>query len=444
MRKVFLSIIFWIGFVPSSATAEISYLEILKDPDNVELNRQYALERIQVQDIKPALSAIERVIQAAPLDFGARLIRAQILISLGDFSIAQSELELLSQLKLPDEQSLLARNLLKLAKNSQKRFFIDGQLSFAATFNDNVGAHTDSGLIADVNGNTTGNIFVDAEGHTRKTHDILSTGQIILNTLYDLNTQDQDTFYLSFRSSINNGTKTDISDSSSQGITMGINYNIPPLRNNLYFNHQRTKKSTLKVDGLSVIQDNNYTSTLGIKSNYQYRDFNFQFGASTSSENFYGRGELSNASDSKTHSISFTSLSPLSYSTALIADINYAERRATHENLSLAPEGQNRNSSGISFGLIHSPKTGHKVSFNSSLLLHDYKVQNQLMDQFTRRDKETSFSLGYSMNSSALSDQLPSINVDFLFSRSRINSNMATYDITTNTFAIVSTYPFSL
>ena len=77
----------------NTASAEITFEQILADPDNIELNRTYALERIQARDIKPALSAIERVIHANPLDLGARLIRAQILIYLGDFALARGELE---------------------------------------------------------------------------------------------------------------------------------------------------------------------------------------------------------------------------------------------------------------------------------------------------------------------------------------------------------------
>jgi len=147
IRITYKHFFIWCLLIPNIVAAEISYLEILRNPDDINLNRQYALERIQAQDIKPALSAIERVIQAAPLDLGARLIRAQILISLGDYALAQSELELLARLKLPPEQTDLVTQLLQESHNAKKRLFISGQLNHSLSFNDNVGGHTDSELI---------------------------------------------------------------------------------------------------------------------------------------------------------------------------------------------------------------------------------------------------------------------------------------------------------
>ena len=444
MKQFFFGFTLWVWLVPTAAMAEISYIEILKDPDNVELNRQYALERIQAQDIKPALSAIERVIQAEPLDLGARLIRAQILISLGDYALAQSELELLARLKLPAEQSDLVTKLLQESRNAKKRLFISGQLSHSFSYNDNVGGHTDSGLIADVNGNTAGNFFTDAEGHSSQTSDLFNTTQLKLNFLYDLNNQDKDSVYLDLTTSKTNGSSTNISDGIYNKVTIGSYLNTQGINNNLYLSYAKNNKKNLVVNNQTVIQDKQETVSLGLKSTFQIQEVNIQTDLLRETTNFSNRGALSDASDATTSSFSVNGLKPISYTTAIYANVNYAERRASDPTIALASESQNRDTRGIGFGLIHTPATGQRVTLNTSLQNHKYKIRNQLSDQYLRKDNELLASIAYSLDGSLFPKNLSSLKVDFLLSHSRVMSNMPTYDVTTNSFTILGSYPFSL
>jgi len=444
LKSAYKRFFIWFLLIPNISAAEISYLEILRNPDDINLNRQYALERIQAQDIKPALSAIERVIQAAPLDLGARLIRAQILISLGDYALAQSELELLARLKLPPEQTDLVTQLLQESRNAKKRLFISGQLNHSLSFNDNVGGHTDSGLIADANGNTAGNFFIDAEGHRSKTNDFFNTTQLKLNFLYDLNNQDKDSLYADFTTGISKGNKTHISNNTSNKVIFGAYLNTPGLKNNLYIGYEKNTKEDLIVNNNIVTQDNNEIISLGLKSGFQIKDVNIQSDLSRSSSNFYNRGALSDISDASTTSLSVNALKPISYTSAIFANFNYAARRANHPNLALASESQDRDTKGIGAGLIHAFAEGHRMTLNASLQNHRYKIRNQLSDQYLREDNELLASVGYSIDGSILPKNFSSIKVDFLLSHSRVMSNMPTYDVTTNTFTIVGTYPFSM
>ena len=56
----------------SPAYADITYAEILADPDNPALNQQFARERLATGDAKAALAAVERVLVAEPTNLSAR------------------------------------------------------------------------------------------------------------------------------------------------------------------------------------------------------------------------------------------------------------------------------------------------------------------------------------------------------------------------------------
>ena len=94
-----------------SAHANVSYSDILADPDNVELNQKYAVEQLEAGNAKGALAAIERVLAARPTDLGARLFRARILMALGSDLQADSELQALAKLPLPEAQASMVANM---------------------------------------------------------------------------------------------------------------------------------------------------------------------------------------------------------------------------------------------------------------------------------------------------------------------------------------------
>ena len=63
MRKYIstLAVSLPLSFVSHAAMAQVSYSDILADPDNVTLNQSYAFEQMNVGNPKGALAAIERV-----------------------------------------------------------------------------------------------------------------------------------------------------------------------------------------------------------------------------------------------------------------------------------------------------------------------------------------------------------------------------------------------
>ena len=82
-------------FVSSAMAQEISYADILADPDNAKLNEKFAQQRLAQGDAKAALAAVERVLVSDPTNLGARLFRAEILAALGADLQALGELRAL-------------------------------------------------------------------------------------------------------------------------------------------------------------------------------------------------------------------------------------------------------------------------------------------------------------------------------------------------------------
>jgi len=90
-----------------TAPAEATFEQVLARPDDPDLNYRYALARVEAGDLLPALSALERVIAAAPKRYEALLVHALVLYRLESLDEASRELEVLE--KLPLEPGLRAR-----------------------------------------------------------------------------------------------------------------------------------------------------------------------------------------------------------------------------------------------------------------------------------------------------------------------------------------------
>lgn len=82
----------------SFAGRDVSFEEVLRDPDNVELNYAFALTQIRQGDLLGALSTLERILLKNPNQPRVRLIYAIVLYRLN--AVAEAERELDTVLKL--------------------------------------------------------------------------------------------------------------------------------------------------------------------------------------------------------------------------------------------------------------------------------------------------------------------------------------------------------
>ena len=143
------------------AQAEISYADILADPDNPALNQQFANERLAGGDAKAALAAVERVLVAEPTNFGARLFRAEVLVALGADLQAEGELRALAALPLPSDIKRRVTKLRDRLSDRQRRFSTRLNLALGFMENDNAANWPEDNTIL-LNG-----AAVDSDGQNR-------------------------------------------------------------------------------------------------------------------------------------------------------------------------------------------------------------------------------------------------------------------------------------
>jgi hypothetical protein len=134
------------GALPE-AQAAISYRQILADPDNPALNRQYAKEQLAAGNAKAALAALERVLVRQPTNIETRFLRARVLAALGSTLQASNELRALAALPLPprDKRAITQlREQLRLKLQKRVSHII---VNLGMVGGDNVNNYPDAGQV---------------------------------------------------------------------------------------------------------------------------------------------------------------------------------------------------------------------------------------------------------------------------------------------------------
>lgn len=81
----------------------VTYEDVLKDPDNVELNFRYAQQLIAQNDLLGAAATLERILMIKPNLVDVRLLYAVVLYRLDSLNEAQKEIDTLKAVSLPPE-----------------------------------------------------------------------------------------------------------------------------------------------------------------------------------------------------------------------------------------------------------------------------------------------------------------------------------------------------
>ena len=79
----------------------VTYEDILKDPDNIELNARYAQDQIAKGELLSAAATLERILLVNPNLADVRLLYAVVLYRLDSLNEAQKELDSLRTITLP-------------------------------------------------------------------------------------------------------------------------------------------------------------------------------------------------------------------------------------------------------------------------------------------------------------------------------------------------------
>lgn len=179
------SFILTAGLLLSPAHAAIGFQQVLDDPDNVQLNMQYASEQLEVGNAKGALAAVERVLVAEPSNLPARLFRARVLMSLGADLQAEAELRALAILPLPPQQATLVADLLDQIRRRGQTFQSYLNVSVGMLDSDNVNNYPDSGKVT-ARGTETDYTYTDIAGNEfeEPQDDNSITHNVALNSIY--------------------------------------------------------------------------------------------------------------------------------------------------------------------------------------------------------------------------------------------------------------------
>lgn len=215
---------------PMALAEEISYADILADPDNSKLNEQFAQQRLAQGDAKAALAAVERVLVAEPANLGARLFRAEILAALGADLQALGELRALRALPLPDAQRQRIRTLISALKKRQKKVTTQLNTSLGYLRNDNASGWPDDGTILynglplpDTNPYTQDRID-DGDPISEATADEAASYSLSGTITRDVGSQTLRNASLSFGHSGQTGGDTGYLDNTTNSLGVGLTY----------------------------------------------------------------------------------------------------------------------------------------------------------------------------------------------------------------------------
>jgi len=137
---------------------DITWEQILANPDDIQLNYGYARAQVRRGDLKGAAATLERILLLDPNQNEVRLFYAVVLYRLDDVAEAKSELAILGKLPLPPALKEEAGRYAKAVQKRSKHTHINGTLSGGIEYDTdrNAAPSTGRALFGDTEVNLTG------------------------------------------------------------------------------------------------------------------------------------------------------------------------------------------------------------------------------------------------------------------------------------------------
>jgi hypothetical protein len=145
----------------------VTYEDILKDPDNIELNARYAQDQIARGELLSAAATLERILLVNPNLADVRLLYAVVLYRLDSLNEAQKELETLRTITLPPEIRSQVSEYEKKIKSRKRRthFGLRQSVGWGYDTNRNAAPSSKFQLVNDVAQDLTGSNNRRADTH---------------------------------------------------------------------------------------------------------------------------------------------------------------------------------------------------------------------------------------------------------------------------------------
>lgn len=164
---------------PATASADnVSFEEILANPDDLELNLRYARQQIATGRLEQSAATLERMLLLEPEWDSARLLYAIVLFRLDDLKGSKRELLILQERDLTARQQSEVARYLGLVTAKDKTTRITGSIALGGRVDSNPGRASadNSGLAAGVPVTLTADERIDAafsaNSHLRLEHDL--------------------------------------------------------------------------------------------------------------------------------------------------------------------------------------------------------------------------------------------------------------------------------
>ena len=407
------------GLMTTTAQAAISYSDILADPDNAALNKQYAFEQLDAGNAKAALAAIERVLVAQPTDLPARLFRARVLTSLGSDLQAEAELRALDILPLPQAQADLVDSLLAQIRRRGQTLQNYLSLNFGLTDNDNVNNYPDSGTVT-VRGVENDYTTYDISGNefTTPLDDQALSYNVALNSIYKTTRQSFDQIF--FNIGVGGSTEGDTGylEYTAQNIGTGMRFVfgevfVKPVISFSDIENDMQSLGNLTITNYRLSADRNF----GRKANIAV--------SVAQSIRAYEGDKDSNDGDTLSYTLegSYQVLPRL----RLGASANMQDVTGDNNN-DLTKEVTNYGLSAIVF-----PVSGHmlRLSYQTGDSAHDYIYSGsvgQNVDGKKREDETLRHSATYSIAGSTLTPLMQNFTVMMSYDYSETESNFSDYE----------------
>jgi len=416
--------------VATPASAAVTWMDLLETPDDVALNRQFISERIEAGDVPAALSAVERLINLRPADIQLRLLRAELLVNLGNDTLAIGEIEALARLPMPPEQSARVDELREVIESRARRWRTIVSTSVGLSGSDNANSYPSSGLLefrptgATENSTSTYETFGGAEKTIRE---VATNASVSVAATYEFANQDRDSATIGAAHSNARGRKYEYLTNSSSTVFAGASLRLgtvtlsPSLRASETLAKTAADTNTTG-GGLSV------TYTLpGSLQSYAAANYNIinkvSSAAFTTADQNDGHSRTYRAGLSRRLGEYFTIFAEANRTT-----FNPTESRrtpGTNAYLQLLANASTTN--GGSVGLTVSPTQFSRVT--ASVASSKTRYPNiEPTSQKYRHDTQTRQSLGMQISGAAFSPDLGGMMMSLNASTTRNDSNILQYD----------------
>ena len=432
---------------PLSAQAEVVWAELLNDPDNIALNEQFVTERLSAGDLSGALSAIERVINTYPGDVGLRLLRAEVLVKLGNDALAEGELNALSMLPLSADQQGIVTALQKIIDDRARRGRTVITTSIGVAGSDNANRYPSSGLL-DIQLNparasTRGTQrYSSYGGAMKKTREVATSAHLSIAHTLQMADQDRNSVIVGLSQSKVKGRKYQYLTSSITSVFAGADLRVGGfyVRPTIRLNEIRYKTSAnANVATANVTVGRSFTPQVSAYTAAEYSSVN---------QITSGKFATANQNDGEARSFSAGLSASVFPFVMIFAEGAYStfnpkeDRFSAQTNAYSQSRGNaNTNQSGT-FGLAAS--LADKAKLTASVTAIDTKYEHiDFTSQLYRRDGQTRQSLNLLVKGRSISRKLENISFSLAGSLTRNDSNIRQFDYKRKDASLMMHYEFS-